>query len=1666
MAHTSSVSVDVEETEILSHEVVFETPISTNNQFSPSVGASTDESILPTSTQSESAKPDHEVVRESFLKEFPSLDSVAAEGINTHEIPTFNEFHAMISEGSRSRKDQDCEAQNVDVLNSKYDTKTEQEINSAPSSIISEKLPQTHIDTNPSVKSSKGQLVQEVLDRAVLSDSGSSSDVIVTDPSSDQHQPLKGNSIVTSNAEINPKSSSHVTPQPVTTSATTTTRTVADNDALHTPSKMDLTLRRNVASVACGAKMLGSSKAIKNPEAVLNENNDEYMNVPCSEDKWLILEVCQPVQLRTIELANFELFSSRLKSFRVYANDRYPAKSWELIGTFTARDVKGIQSFSVISGKMIKYIKFELIEHYGSEHYCPLTMIRIFGLGSDDLDDDDDVDDIDVRLMNVPDTSSNHESIITSTNGGDQQQSENETTTLDYDHAKNNHKDGRTQQDTLSGSTSGTMEQTEEKRNHIQSSVSYHNEVNLSTHDDQATKKINSDSTMKSSHLNPLSDEHHSNNHNDDGDELSTGSNISSFMDLSTSSHTGVTSNHHQSSDIKNHDKYKLTTTDRQNIEHQSSNNNKNDTNSNNNKFCGKVGPVKLFGTEFCPAETVHPSMIHINNNDYSVSDKKSRFSPMTDTKMPTETKLPHVVRIKQPNNYPLQNKSTLNLTSQLSSELFNEVVNEMSLFSRLSNAIKRTLFNTISLFFPSTQDHSGNYLNLHDIVPTSENFHTINYLFNPHGFSNLLCKGSMMYLTVDQIEGLWHLRKCLILLDHHQQRQQSSIDSQSLPVDSINPTNLDACSRAVSHLNLTLIINSQHHQSSYELDKSIGHLLIAYQTIKRSKSFMNSPYFFESKLPSFLSLYDISYCEPLDWSWKKLNILLWNNTAYYKCFKLPSFLLSVKHSESLSSSTSPHGSDLVDSTDNDVDDEKVLIGDYHHSADIVISSKNVKSSKSLSSSSSSSPIKSHNTNHPHSREALVVPAALSGSRKSTAFMRLNNRVRIIERNVSVSMRYLEELSQSYRRQMERLSRSFNLTYAWLKVTAQSADERDRQQQHRITQLELQLNDFIARFKPLLLNSPSSSNQEELTSSTTATPATTTSSSSSSGTAPTNLGSAATISTTPKSSNLVSTSLSPPPLPDFENSLDWNPWLKSQHDDWNNIVDGDAVVGSDADDMEFESDDSYTHDDIYLPRLGVFSTNTKLSKSQKDNSKQTLTTATLSSRSHVGGVGSSNSHSSGSSNSRSDNPNEYNAKSLLYQYSSTRNKHHKESFSLLSEWKHFISSWLWLQFSWPVWLYDCGMFIYEFSQMNTVILNMFGLVFLHLTLASIVHFLIYWVWLRPKSHMLSTKFDTDLLLSSLFRVLCCNNKSHHQKYGNLVLYFNPISSTSSSPTTHLLPSTNTSTTINTNPCTTDNLSGCDIHQNDDKNQSLIKESNTIRHNTTINSNIDDNLRPKSFTCCQLNDLFHAYKSSIEINHNHLFKKVHQNSIISVYDQCTIDNVDSCCLTKKNEGDRIQDSDLLSSQDLTNYNGALMHQPFILNKCRPQHAQSCSSAQSPTYCLPSESSQFSKDKLKYEENDCLHSNDIYSPETNQGSYTVSSSDNKLFTKKENYNDVDEVNDNSNINGDKKPTLTSIQLLTNCNLSTKMSKSLPTTTLNIKTNSKSTNTCNNNNRKKRR
>ncbi|KAL3321163.1 hypothetical protein Ciccas_000158 [Cichlidogyrus casuarinus] len=165
-------------------------------------------------------------------------------------------------------------------------------------------------------------------------------------------------------------------------------------------------IRRNVADVQCGAKLLAANPQAKSPEHILSSNQDQYMNQPCASEKWFILETCEPVQLRTIQIANFELFSSRFKTFKVFVSDRYPARSWILAGTFQAKDQRSLQVFDLNDENLIKYIKFEFLDHYGTEHFCPITMLRLFGSGSEEIDDDDANDPISSVQPNNTDTTS------------------------------------------------------------------------------------------------------------------------------------------------------------------------------------------------------------------------------------------------------------------------------------------------------------------------------------------------------------------------------------------------------------------------------------------------------------------------------------------------------------------------------------------------------------------------------------------------------------------------------------------------------------------------------------------------------------------------------------------------------------------------------------------------------------------------------------------------------------------------------------------------------------------------------------------------------------------------------------------------------------------------------------------------------------------------------------------------------------------------------------------------------------------------------------------------------------------------------------------------------------------------------------------------------------
>lgn len=145
-----------------------------------------------------------------------------------------------------------------------------------------------------------------------------------------------------------------------------------------------VTTKRNYASKECGAKVLLSNDEAEFKSAILNDKErDVYMRNPCekAQQKFSVIELCETIVPTGIELANFELFSSGPKEFKVFVSERFPTTEWHQIGEFEMINNREIQKFDLIkTGLYVKYAKIELTSHWGKEHYCTLSMVRVFGI--------------------------------------------------------------------------------------------------------------------------------------------------------------------------------------------------------------------------------------------------------------------------------------------------------------------------------------------------------------------------------------------------------------------------------------------------------------------------------------------------------------------------------------------------------------------------------------------------------------------------------------------------------------------------------------------------------------------------------------------------------------------------------------------------------------------------------------------------------------------------------------------------------------------------------------------------------------------------------------------------------------------------------------------------------------------------------------------------------------------------------------------------------------------------------------------------------------------------------------------------------------------------------------------------------------------------------------
>lgn len=137
----------------------------------------------------------------------------------------------------------------------------------------------------------------------------------------------------------------------------------------------------NHASASKGAKVVAHNKEANGASNILGLDHDKYLRNPCSViDKYVIIELAEETLVDAVNIANFEHHSSNFKEFLLSGSSVFPTGEWYPLGTFVAENVKHRQYFELPEPKWTRYLKLTLVSHYGSEFYCTLNIIEVYGI--------------------------------------------------------------------------------------------------------------------------------------------------------------------------------------------------------------------------------------------------------------------------------------------------------------------------------------------------------------------------------------------------------------------------------------------------------------------------------------------------------------------------------------------------------------------------------------------------------------------------------------------------------------------------------------------------------------------------------------------------------------------------------------------------------------------------------------------------------------------------------------------------------------------------------------------------------------------------------------------------------------------------------------------------------------------------------------------------------------------------------------------------------------------------------------------------------------------------------------------------------------------------------------------------------------------------------------
>ena len=133
----------------------------------------------------------------------------------------------------------------------------------------------------------------------------------------------------------------------------------------------------NYASSSKGAKVVAHNKEAKGACNILGKDHDKYLRNPCSVgEKYVVIELSE----ETLVDAVIEHYSSNFKAFNLSGSLSYPTETWPKLGNFVAANVKHAQVFKLPEPKWVRYLKLDVLSHYGSEFYCTMSIVEVYGV--------------------------------------------------------------------------------------------------------------------------------------------------------------------------------------------------------------------------------------------------------------------------------------------------------------------------------------------------------------------------------------------------------------------------------------------------------------------------------------------------------------------------------------------------------------------------------------------------------------------------------------------------------------------------------------------------------------------------------------------------------------------------------------------------------------------------------------------------------------------------------------------------------------------------------------------------------------------------------------------------------------------------------------------------------------------------------------------------------------------------------------------------------------------------------------------------------------------------------------------------------------------------------------------------------------------------------------